>query len=679
VADTYAVGLFVPDLAPDTDTISAALAYANAGWYVLPVQLASKHAGSVVGKNWPAKSNRDPHQIVAWFAGTDHGIALHCGRSGAVVFDVDRPDLMPAELDDEIRRTKPPMQSTRDNDDRRGHYVFAQPEGRSIGNGGGKLGGTWGEVRGRNGIIVVEPTPHAKAAEGGRYRWMQMGPVPVLGPAVASMLPDQTSVEDAATDAETTAFLARHTQSLRPELIAGVERRLREDIDNSAGRHPSALKAMCWAMREAQAGMYDACSALARLWPIFRDALRDEPGRQPEAEWRGIVAWAIGQAALDDAAATRARLTSEEPFSSAQPSGSDEPTTEPVAPRVRRGDFAAIGNRERARPAFMKRADGVCLLYPGKDSYLYAETESGKSWLAALTVRQCLDGGVPVLVIDFEEGDEIEYGSRLLALGATEVQLTDASKFRYLMVDERDTDVLLAEAEDMTARVVIIEGMSVAYDLYGLQVKENDSATAFRRQLVKPHLVAGRAVLTTDHVVKDQAARGRYAIGGVMKLNAASGGAFLLVNVQGLAPGQRGTSNLFVTKDRPGAVKRYGVPAGPKFDPQVRRVGTLIVDDSREVVNYLDVRIAAPNPDEPGEPTTVEAESLADCILAAIDRIKAKNREPNLRALRGEKLAGVVALQDEIEAMLTGGQLTESSGKRGARVFDRVGRSTNEA
>ena len=78
--------LVIPDLDPDGDTLTAALAYAAAGWYVLPVR-----RGTERSKKWHAKSSRHPKQITAWFAGTDHDIALHCGRSGAVVFDADTP------------------------------------------------------------------------------------------------------------------------------------------------------------------------------------------------------------------------------------------------------------------------------------------------------------------------------------------------------------------------------------------------------------------------------------------------------------------------------------------------------------------------------------------------------------------------------------------------------------
>jgi hypothetical protein len=158
--------LYVPGITPDMDTLAAALAYAKAGWYVLPVKRGTKKPGSVVGDHWQDKSSRDPKQIAAWFAGTDYGIALHVGRSGAIVFDVDKPDKLP----DILRRhlVSAPFQSTRPDVPGRGHYVFLQPPGRTIGNSNGRLGTGWGEVRGLNGVIIAEPTEHL---DGGRYHW----------------------------------------------------------------------------------------------------------------------------------------------------------------------------------------------------------------------------------------------------------------------------------------------------------------------------------------------------------------------------------------------------------------------------------------------------------------------------------------------------------------------------
>jgi hypothetical protein len=158
--------LGIPVITPDDMALDVALKYAQAGWYVLPVRRGMKNPGSVVGTGWHVKSSRDPKQISAWFAGTDHGVALHCGRSGAVVFDVDEPEALPEVLSRHL--SSAPFQSTRPDSAGRGHYVFAMPSGRTIGNSTGRLGGAWGEVRGLNGVIMAAPSVHP---DGGLYEW----------------------------------------------------------------------------------------------------------------------------------------------------------------------------------------------------------------------------------------------------------------------------------------------------------------------------------------------------------------------------------------------------------------------------------------------------------------------------------------------------------------------------
>ena len=112
----------------------------------------------MLGDNWERQTSRDPALIAQWFAGTDHGIFLHIGRSGAVAIDVDNPDKLHPAIRQAIDQYHPPYQSTRVNVPGRGHYVFAMPEGRRLGNSLGDLGNGWGEIRGLNGVIIVAPS-----------------------------------------------------------------------------------------------------------------------------------------------------------------------------------------------------------------------------------------------------------------------------------------------------------------------------------------------------------------------------------------------------------------------------------------------------------------------------------------------------------------------------------------
>lgn len=298
-------GLHLPELPEDVDTLTAALAYAKAGWFVGPCDQAQKSPGSILGAGWQLQTSHDPEQIVAWFAGESPGLFLHVGRSGAVVLDVDDWSKLPAELLDLIGQYRPPFQSTRLDDPERGHYVFAQPDDRLIGNGLGKLPKGWGEVRGKNGVVVVQPTRHEK--DGARYLWKRTGPVP-LSPELAALLPDAQDSQDPATDATVRGFRAEHVEALRPGALQPALDRFAELVRSGASRHTSAVEVACWLAREAAAGYYPAADAFDRLGQEFTAALHGTPDRFPRSEFAGIVAWAVGQVTPEQVAAKRAAL-----------------------------------------------------------------------------------------------------------------------------------------------------------------------------------------------------------------------------------------------------------------------------------------------------------------------------------------------------------------------------------
>ena len=304
------MSLSIPDTINEADTLTAALAYAAAGWYVLPVRTDTKHPGSVVGAGWPALSSRDPKTIAGWFAGSDHGIALHCGRSGAIVLDVDDYDNIPDEIITAIETTGCPYQSTRTDQPGRGHYLLANSTGRRIGNGLGKLASSkkWGEVRGANGVIIVAPSVHP---EGGLYHWERTGDVPPIPDYLAEALPDSTNPESTASDAEIEKFFATHTESTKPEALIGLAKALTAKLASGHSCHMSTLGVLTDAMAEAAAGYYDARTATRTLYPIYRDVITTgtSTGRvltktEAKHSYAGIIAWAIGQA---DAGATKAR------------------------------------------------------------------------------------------------------------------------------------------------------------------------------------------------------------------------------------------------------------------------------------------------------------------------------------------------------------------------------------
>ncbi len=309
--------LHVPELPADVDTVTAALRYAEAGWYVGHTKRGSKSPADM-GAGWPDRTSRDPEVLVSWFAGTDHGLFLHCGRSGAVVLDVDHPDLLPEVLADALHDHPTAMQTTREGDADRGHYLYAMPPGRINGNGTGKLGGPWGDVRGSNGVIIVSPSVHKHAADGGLYAWQRTGPLAPLPESIAVLLGDAETSTAPATPERLRIFADTYTADLDRRPLAAWCNRFEKLTAGGASRHETMKDLLPGAFEEVLAGLYPARLACERLTAVFTTAAM-KPGageqqgtarteREADAEWLSMARWALARAETSDPAAVLARV-----------------------------------------------------------------------------------------------------------------------------------------------------------------------------------------------------------------------------------------------------------------------------------------------------------------------------------------------------------------------------------
>jgi|GEM_PF-1403478 len=281
--------LTVPDVA-GLSMEEAALAYAEAGWYVLPTDPADiKHPGSVVGGKWHELSSRESEQIRRWWStNPNYGIALHCGRSGAVVFDLDSDDFdtVPGRFVDALRSADA-IQRTRLTGDR-GHYVFAMPPGESLGNQAGEFA-TYGEVRGKNGVVIAAPTPHP---DGGNYHWAKTGTVvtPPPGALRECLSAAKTNNVEPLTDKAFEDFLRTHDRNDRPNAMSVVLNRFDADVAAGVGRHYALMRALGFGYRDAVAGYYPARRLTDALSESFYGAFnKPMPGRRSQPDSREFI------------------------------------------------------------------------------------------------------------------------------------------------------------------------------------------------------------------------------------------------------------------------------------------------------------------------------------------------------------------------------------------------------
>ncbi len=253
-------------------------------------------------------------------------------------------------------------------------------------------------------------------------------------------------------------------------------------------------------------------------------------------------------------------------------------------------DDVLLGRYERPAASVGRRDDRAGLLYPGRTNSAASETEGGKTWLALTVVATELRAGNGAAYLDFED-DEGGVVGRLMALDVDLTVIRD--RFAYFRPEESiaalgNRDDLAEALGDLRPTVVVLDGVTEAMTLHGLEVKDNADVARFGRML--PGWIAGQgpAVLSLDHVTKDRETRGRYALGGAHKLNALNGAAYVLENRTPFGIGTTGRSTLFIAKDRPGQLRRNALPASGGM----HWYGDLVLDSHHE--QFVEASITPP-------------------------------------------------------------------------------------
>ncbi len=235
-------------------------------------------------------------------------------------------------------------------------------------------------------------------------------------------------------------------------------------------------------------------------------------------------------------------------------------------------DLAPVlaGVATQPEPTTLGRTDGVQLLYAGKIHQVSGEPECGKGWLACRACAELIDKGQRVVYIDFEDSEE-SIVARLRALGCGDDEIL--ASLTYLRPNEpltgpqarADLEVALAPGPAL----VVIDGVTEALTIHGLDLGDNRDIAKWFEILPRPAARTGAPVVQIDHVVKDKEARGRYAIGGQHKL-AGVDVAYALEVVQAFGRGRDGLVKVTVAKDRPGAIRQHANRQGLVAEMRLR-------------------------------------------------------------------------------------------------------------
>ncbi|GAB3990082.1 AAA family ATPase [Nocardioides marmoraquaticus] len=263
------------------------------------------------------------------------------------------------------------------------------------------------------------------------------------------------------------------------------------------------------------------------------------------------------------------------------------------------------GEWKPAEPTVGRRSDGVGLFYPGKLHTVSSESEAGKTWFMLAVVLHEIAAGNDVVYLDFED-DEGGVTSRLLDLGGRPNNLY--YHFHYIRPEDPlgtgiHHDDLTSLLRDVQPTLAVVDGVTEAMTLHGLDANSNQDVAKFGRILPRRLSEAGAAGVCLDHVTKSSETRGRYSIGGVHKLNGLDGAAYLLENRTSFGRGLTGRSTIKIAKDRPGQLRRHALPSSGGL----HWMGDLVLASHKE--GFAEVEITAPSArDEDFRPTHLMGE-----------------------------------------------------------------------
>ena len=319
------------------------------------------------------------------------------------------------------------------------------------------------------------------------------------------------------------------------------------------------------------------------------------------------------------------------------------------------------GTYQAPTPDVGARRDGVGLFYPGRMHSIISESEAGKTWLTLHICTQLFHQGRTVVYLDFED-DEGGIVGRLMRLEPDTALI--AKHFRYLRPDRPLGDIGRAALTQLLAdddpALVVIDGVTEAMTVHGLDPLSNVDVAAFGRAL--PGWIArhGPAVVSLDHVTKSSEGRGRYGIGAVHKLNGINGAQYVLENRDPFGINRTGRTSMYLAKDRPGQIRRHALATK---HPAGEWVGDFVMEAS--AVGFNDAAIHAPTERaETFKPTAIMAR-ISTLLQADANDSATPGMSKN--AIEGSIRGKAETIRTALEYLVKEGYVSQDRDARGYR------------
>ena len=153
----------------------------------------------------------------------------------------------------------------------------------------------WGQVRGKNGVIILEPTPHPDAdTKGGHYHWKRSAYETPLPDVLRACLCEAGDCADPLTDGELDEFLdTYHGEGCGHDgcrnAMDGPVTQFAAMLEDGAGRHDTLVEVAPWAMARRW-WLLRARDAFNHLYYAFAARFDEADPRTRVPTWRRVPA-----------------------------------------------------------------------------------------------------------------------------------------------------------------------------------------------------------------------------------------------------------------------------------------------------------------------------------------------------------------------------------------------------